>query len=295
VLLSYEPSERHLTDLRRAAPGLELRTARTLEEARTAIRDAEAVLGNRFFRESVDAARRLCWLQSGSHGVDLLLDVAPPLLTCAKGVYDDEIADHALALLLGLTRGIGSFDGWSPRSLRTLAGTRAVVLGWGGIGRTIARRLLAHGANVQGVRRHEGQGAWGVDRLDEALTGADILVAALPLTPATTRLIGAGRLARLALGAFVVNVGRGGTLDDEALFDALEAGRLAGVGLDVLEIEPPPPESRAWSLPGVLLTPHVARSRESGPRRWEPLFVENLRRWTDGEPLLNLVDRGAGY
>jgi phosphoglycerate dehydrogenase-like enzyme len=313
VLLMYEPSREHLDALRRAAPDARLHVAPDEPAARELIRDADAVLGNRWFLQTVPEARRLRWMQSGSHGVDVILEARPPLgdavLTCARGVYDDEVADHALALLTGLTRGLHRFRDdragaqWAPRPLRTLAGARAVILGWGGIGRATALRLIAFGVHVEGVRRrHEGApyreaGALvhGPETWRSALRGADILVAALPLTPATRHFVGAEALARLAPGALVVNVGRGGTVDDEALLDAVAGGHLAGAGLDVLEHEPPPPGSRAWTLPEVLLTPHVARSREQPPFRWEKLFEENLRRYAAGEPLLNVVDREAGY
>jgi phosphoglycerate dehydrogenase-like enzyme len=309
----YEPSPTHLEGLRRAAPGARLEVARDEAAARELIAGAEAVLGNRWFLQSVERARRLRWMQSGSHGVDLILAADPPLgdavLTCARGVYDDEIADHTLGLVLALTRGLHrsrddrARQAWEPRPLRTLAGGRALILGWGGIGRSVAARLRACGMTVEGARRrHAGPPALDADTLvhgpdtwREALHGADVLVLALPLTPETRHAVGAEELARLAPGAVVVNVGRGGTLDDEAVFDAVESGRLGGAGLDVLEVEPPPAGSRAWSLPDVLLTAHVARSRETPPFRWEPLFEENLRRFAAGEPLLNVVDREAGY
>ena len=310
VLLMYDPPADHLGQLRAAAPGARFHVARDEPSARELIRDAEVVLGNRWFLQTVDRARRLRWMQSGSHGVDVILAADPPLgdavLTSARGVYDDEIADHAMALLLALARGIHRFRDardWEPRALRTLSGGRAVVLGWGGIGRAAGRRLVAHGMTVEGVRRrHDGPPAaedgalvHGPGTGRAALDGADVLVLALPLTRETRHLVGADELGRLAPGALVVNVGRGGTLDDEALFDAIESGRLGGAGLDVLEIEPPPAGSRAWTLPDVVLTPHVARSRESAPFRWEGLFAENLRRYAAGEPLLNVVDREAGY
>ena len=310
VLLMYEPPPDHLDRLRAVAPSARFSIARDEAGARELIRDAEVVLGNRWFLQSVDEARRLRWMQSGSHGVDLILAADPPLgdavLTCARGVYDDESADHAMALLLALTRGNHRYRDardWRPLPLRTLAGARAAVVGWGGIGQAVGRRLLAHGMQVEGVRRRHAGGprpedgvvVHGPQTWTEALDGADVLVLALPLTEETRHLVGARELARLAPGALVVNVGRGGTLDDEALFDAIEAGRLGGAGLDVLEEEPPPPDSRAWSLPDVVLTPHVARSRESAPFRWEALFEENLRRYVAGEPLLNVVDREAGY
>jgi phosphoglycerate dehydrogenase-like enzyme len=252
-------------------------------------------------------------MQSGSHGVDVILAADPPLgdavLTCARGVYDDEIADHALGLVLALSRGLHRARDdrpgrtWEPRRLRTLAGGRALILGWGGIGRAVAVRLRACGMTVEGARRRhdgppvfrEGTLVHGPRTWRAALDGADVLVLALPLTGETRHAVGAPELARLAPGAIVVNVGRGGTLDDDAVFDAVESNHLGGAGLDVLEVEPPPAASRAWTLPDVLLTPHVARSREAPPFRWEPLFEENLRRYAAGEPLLNVVDRGAGY
>jgi phosphoglycerate dehydrogenase-like enzyme len=299
VVLMYEPSAAHLERLRRAAPAARLSVAGDEAAARSLIAGADAVLGNRWFLQSVERARRLRWMQSGSHGVDVILAADPPLgdavLTCARGVYDDEVADHALALTLTLARGVHrsrddrATRGWTARPLRTLAGGRAVIVGYGGIGRALGARLESCGMSVVGVRRR-GPANW-----REALDGADVLALALPLTPATRHLVGAEELARLAPGALVVNVGRGGTLDDDALFDAIESGRLGGAGLDVLEVEPPPAGSRAWSLPDVVLTAHVARSRETPPFRWEPLFEENLRRFVAGEPLLNVVDREAGY
>jgi phosphoglycerate dehydrogenase-like enzyme len=122
-----------------------------------------------------------------------------------------------------------------------------------------------------------------------------ILVLALPLTQETRGIVGHAELSALPDGAFVVNVGRARTLDEDALFAALACGRVAGAALDVLDEEPPARESRAWSEAGLLLTPHVARSPEKPPFRWEPLFVENLRRFVAGEPLLNVVDIRAGY
>jgi phosphoglycerate dehydrogenase-like enzyme len=215
-----------------------------------------------------------------------------------------------LALVLALARGVHYARDeqrehrWVRRPLTTLVGTRALVVGWGGVGRGIARRLAALGVRVEGMRRRShgnslddesGFVVWGPTTWRGTLPVTDSLILALPLTRETYHLVGAKELAALPPHALVVNVGRGGTLDDEALLEALRAGRLAGAGLDVLESEPPPPDHQAWSEPRLLLTPHVGRSPESPPFRWEPLFVENLRRFRLGVPLLNVVDREAGY
>jgi phosphoglycerate dehydrogenase-like enzyme len=167
----------------------------------------------------------------------------------------------------------------------------------------IARRLAALGARVEGVRRnHRGAAmddagfpVWGPDGWRARLPHVDLLFMALPLTPETRSLVGRAELAALPRHARLVNVGRGGTADEAALLEALAAGRLAGAALDVLEEEPPSADFAGWAEPRLIVTPHVARSVESPPHRWEPLFVENLRRFASGEPLCNVVSREAGY
>lgn len=314
VLLNYSPSPEHLAALQAAAPRAEIVVARGEPEAAELVGEAEAMLGNRYLLQSLPHARRLRWVQSNSAGVDLILANAGGrlrgvTLTCSKGVYDDEVADHALALVLGLARGLHlardaqRAHRWERRSLPALAGRRALVLGWGGVGRAIARRLHGFGVTVQAARRtHDGAPApdgsclvHGPATWRGALPRTDLLIAALPLTAKTRDLVGRDELAALPEEAIVVNVGRGGTVDDDALLAALAEGRLHGGGLDVMADEPLPPGHPAWDEPRLLVTPHVARSRESPPFRWEPLFVENLRRYAKGKPLLSAVDQEAGY
>jgi phosphoglycerate dehydrogenase-like enzyme len=312
----YEPLPAHFAVLREAAPGAELIVARGEAEARAAFPTADAVLGNRWFLQSLRAAagqHRLRWMQSNSVGVDYILsagdDLAGVTLTCARGVYDDEMAEHALALLLALVRGLPGFVDqqrtgvWRRGPLRTLRGMRGLILGWGGVGCAAAGLLAGAGARVEGARRglprpetdSRGFPVWTPLTWRERLPEMDFLLLALPLTAETRRLVGAAELARLREGALVVNVGRGGTLDDDALLEAVRSGRLAGAALDVLEEEPPAPGSPLWREPRILITPHVARSAETAPFRWEGLFVENLRRFCAGEPLLNVVDPARGY
>jgi phosphoglycerate dehydrogenase-like enzyme len=300
VLLMYPPSAEHEGALREAAPSASFVAAADEPSAARLIRDAEVVLGNRFFLQSLPQAQRLRWMQSNSAGVDLILRAGPALdgilLTNARGVYDDEVADHAVALVLALARGIHvARDAqrerrWEPMRLATLRGRRALVLGWGGIGRGIARRLRAFGVEVEGVRRRvpDGPDADGflvhaADGWRSRLPETDILVLALPLTRETRDLVGAQELTALPPRAVVVNVGRAQTLDEDALLAALRDG------------SPAAPEHPAWDALNLLLTPHVARSREEPPYRWEPLFVENLRRFAADEPLVNVVDVHAGY
>jgi phosphoglycerate dehydrogenase-like enzyme len=313
VLLMYRPHSAHEEALRRAAPAARFETAQDEGSAAELIRDADVVLGNRYFLQSLPHARQLRWMQSNSAGVDLILTAGAALdglvVTCARGVYDNEVADHAVALVLGLARGLHHardaqlMRRWKRSPLTTLRGRRALVLGWGGIGRGIARRLEGFGVEVTGVRRRisqpkvepEGLVVLPPDAWRARLPETEILVLALPLTHETRRVVGRVELSDLPDGALVVSVGRAQTLDEKALLDALAAGRLAGAALDVLDEEPPGPDHRAWSESRLLLTPHVARSPEQPPFRWEPLFVENLRRFVAGEALLNVVDIHAGY
>jgi phosphoglycerate dehydrogenase-like enzyme len=311
----YPPSPSHLEALEDAAPGARFLWARDEPSAQRLIRNAEVVLGNRYFLQALPFARQLRWMQSNSMGVDRILtgagsELRQITLTCARGLYDDEMADHALALLLGtarnlhLARDAQQGGRWPRWSLPTLAGRQAMILGWGGIGRAIARRLAAFQVRMHAARRsHQGPPApnengyviHGPGTWREVLPATDLLIMALPLTPETRHLVGQEELAALPPDAIVVNIGRGATLDERALFQTLAQGRLWGAGLDVLETEPPPADHRIWRERRILLTPHVGRSLEEPPYRWEPLFVENLRRYVNKEPLLNVVDQEVGY
>jgi phosphoglycerate dehydrogenase-like enzyme len=315
ILLMYMPSPEHITALERAAPGTVMAVARDRETAVREIADADAVLGNRHILEALPHARRLKWIQSQWAGVDDILTeggdrIRDVVITTVRGVYDDEIAEHAVALVLALARGLHTARDdqrerrWRRRLLRQLAGMHVLVLGWGGIGQGIARRLASFNLRVEGMRRgHTGKPVHdeagflirGPETWRDVLGKVDVLVMTLPLTRETRRIVGAKELTMLRPEAFVVNVGRGGTLDEESLLAALREGRLAGAALDVLEEEPPGPDHPMWGEPKVILTPHVARSDEHPPYRWEPLFVENLRRFAAGERLLNAVDPVRGY
>jgi len=176
------------------------------------------------------------------------------------------------------------------------------IIGLGTIGQEVAKRAHAFGMRVTGIRRRITEPALpfvhhvaGPDQLDDALTDCDVLVIAAPFLATTERLIDAGRLARLNHGAVVVNVARGKIVDEAALIAAIQSGHLGGAVLDVFEHEPLDPASPLWSLPNVIISPHVSGVR---PDHWDDaiaLFSENLRRFDRGEPLLNVVDLSAGY
>jgi phosphoglycerate dehydrogenase-like enzyme len=271
---------------------------------------AEVIVGFRPLREGATRARHLRWVHSMGAGVEnLCRDVAgTDIIVTNSHVHGDVIAEHVMALALAHARrlpaalarqaeGRWARDGAVGTVLR---GRTLGVVGLGTIGTEVARRAAAFGMRVWGVRR-SGAPVAGVDRvvapdrLDEVLRLADYLALTLPLTPETRGLIGARELALLPRGAFVVNVGRGGLVDETALAEAIAAGRLGGAGLDVFEQEPLPASSPLWRLPGVIITPHVGGSSPGFLDRAVPFFCENLKRYLSGEPLLNRVDVTRGY
>lgn len=267
------------------------------------------------------AAARLRWIHSPAAGVGGMLFPAlvesPVLLTNSRGLSAETIAEHVLAVTLALFRGLpAALEGQRRREwrqaelagppLRMIAGSRVLVVGLGAIGRAAAARFHVLGARVSGIRRRiGGPPPPGVEQVapPEALLAllpdADVVVLAAPQTSETRRLIGRRELAAMRREALLVNVGRGALVDEAALAEALAAATpvygIAAAALDVFEEEPLPRESPLWDLPNVLITPHVAGFR---PRHWEAVravFAANLRRFEEGQPLLHVVDKHAGY
>ena len=226
------------------------------------------------------------------------------------GAYGPAISEHIVMVLLMLLRRMpeyqaalsqGQWPCYTP--VRSIAGSRAVLLGTGDVGSHTARRLKALGARVTGVCR-SGRSAepafdrvLPVSRLESALPQADALILALPATPETIGILSRERLALLPPTAYVVNVGRGSAIDQDALVEALRAGRLAGAALDVMTPEPLPAGHPLRTCPNTILTPHVSGNMALGLTcdLDVELFLRELARYAAGEPLANLVDRARGY
>jgi phosphoglycerate dehydrogenase-like enzyme len=176
------------------------------------------------------------------------------------------------------------------------------IIGLGSIGMEVARAAAGFGMRVSAIRKHVDQprpdvvdAVFPPDRLHDLLAVSDVVVLSAPLTPDTRELIGPAALSAVKRGALLVNIGRGKLIDDQAVVAALKDGRLGGAALDVFTREPLDPASPFWDLPNVIVTPHVSGAMED---YWTPLvalFAENLRRLEKGEPLLNVVDKRAGY
>jgi len=272
--------------------------------------DAEIIMGFRPLREGALRARHLRWIHAIGAGVEnLCQDVAGTEIRVTNShVHGDAIADHVFAFILSHTRRLREAHDfqavrrWVHRELlgTPLAGRTIGVLGLGTIGVSVARRVVAFGMRVVGTKRRP-EPIPGVERvlppdeIDAVLREASVLALTLPLTPATRGILGARELALLPEGAFVVNIGRGGQIDEAALVAALQSGRLGGAGLDVFADEPLPPDSPLWTTPRLMITPHVAGDFPGYMDRMVPLFCENLSRYRAGQPLQNVVDTALGY
>jgi len=289
-------------------------------EALDAIVDAEVYFGFGITRPLFVTARRLKWVHSAAAGVRGALFpemlASPVRLTNSAGIHAIPIAETVVGGLLYLLRGLDMAveqqreRRWDMSRfvaddsvLRELGDCRALIVGTGGIGSEVARRLAVFGSRCVGVRRHPARGApagfervVGPESLDDELPAADVVVLAAPLTTETTGVLDAQRIGYLRPGAIVVNVARGALLDEDALAAAVITGRLRGAVLDVFSKEPLAADSPLWQLRSVLITPHVS---PVSPGRFWPrqldLFLDNWRRYLNGAPLRNVVDKRAGY
>lgn len=225
-------------------------------------------------------------------GVDWITSTMPAnaVLCNARGVHEDSTSELTLAGILAMMKHIPRFVRfqenltWAHQRVQGLAGRRAVVLGYGAIGRAVGSRLEAFGVEVQGVTSSGRDGTMRLSAMDGALALCSILVITLPLTPQTAGIVDSRLLAKLPDGALVVSVGRGPSLDQSALESELVSGRLSSF-LDVSDPEPLPPDSPLWRLPNVLITPHVGGDSEAFPRLASRLVARQMSQYLAGGPL----------
>jgi phosphoglycerate dehydrogenase-like enzyme len=224
---------------------------------------------------------------SGAHGVPIAEYVAGVVLQHFKRFEEMRAAQAQARWLAGFT-------------FRELRGSRVGIIGLGDLGRSIARVLAAFGVDLRGLRRSgqpcpEVANVFGPTQLRTFLAGLDVLVIAAPLTRDTVGLIGPAELACLAPGALLVNVGRAPIVDESALLQALQSGRLGGAALDVFSVEPLPPDAPLWHAPNVFISPHCADATPQSLERGFLILMDNLERFARGQPLENVVDRELGY
>jgi phosphoglycerate dehydrogenase-like enzyme len=274
---------------------------------------------------------RLRWVHSATAGVERVLTPATLArgltITNARGVFSRPIAEYVVAMILAVSRRVpGILELQRERTWQPLEGVEMGeltigIVGFGSIGRTVARLAGALGARVVATRRNPGQAKgpeWSSDEspadsdaTDAGASGAEVLggpnaltdllgqsdfvVLALPLTPETEGIMGADALATMGRGAWLINIARGRLVDERALERALREGRLGGAILDTFREEPLPADSPLWTVPNLIVTPHTSWSSSAALDRSVALFAANLERYRRGERLLNVVDPALGY
>jgi len=256
-------------------------------------------------RTSWPAADALRWVHTASAGVDRLmfdeLLASDVVVTNSRGVFDTPMAEYVLGLVLAYAKDLPHTvrlqdrGEWRHRETETVAGSTAVVVGGGPIGEAIAALLRAVGLRVRLVGRTARPGVHAAEELPGLLGDADYLVLAAPLTDRTRGMVNASSLALLPPRARLINVGRGALVVQDDVVAAIRAGTLAGAALDVFEVEPLPADSPLWTLPGVLVSPHMSGDAIGWRQSLVELFADNLARYRAGRPLRNMVDKTHGY
>jgi D-2-hydroxyacid dehydrogenase (NADP+) len=313
VLLCTDTAwERYADQFRAAAPGLQVValsgddtvTAGDLERINVAFFSGDSYPGRTVsFIGACLNAPNLRWLHTFSAGVDSPVFASfvrrGARLTTSSGASARPIAQTVVLMILGLSRDMPAWslaqraNEWAPHIGEEVEGANIAIIGMGPIGDETARLAIALGMNVVGCRRSvrgdEPCETRTFDALGELLGWADYIVLALPLTPETTGLIGAEQLAAMKPTSRLINVGRGGLIDEPALIDALAGGRLGGAGLDVFAVEPLPADSPLWAMPNVIITPHNSGATELANHRGTQIFIDNLGRYATSQPLRNEV------
>lgn len=289
-------------------------------EARSAIHGAEIYFGLGLPHDLLLAGLgggRLRWIHTGTAGVASLLHAelvdSSIVLTNSAGIHAVPIAETVVGMMLHFARGLdhavrAQHEGeWRPdiyersdAGIRELSAATLGIVGYGGIGRAVARRAHAFGMRTAALRRTPApddiaEMVTGDDALGRLLEMSDFVVLSVPATTETRGMIGPSELSRMRRGAVLVNVARGSVVDEAALLDALRSGHLRGAALDVFETEPLPRESPFWQLPNVLITPHVSGTSTRFWEREAELILDNVQRYVDGQNLINVVDPAAGY
>ncbi|MGA1195298.1 MAG: D-2-hydroxyacid dehydrogenase [Candidatus Latescibacterota bacterium] len=281
------------------------------------VTDADILIGSpgNLWEDVLKVSPNLRWVHISSAGVDRLVCPAflksNATLTCAKGdVVGPLLAEHAFALMLGLTRGIAlcvrdgrwnRHEGDAGKKVFEVGGKTLGLVGFGGVGQHLARMAKAFDMHVIALRRAvvgdepRDVTVWGNERFDDLLAQADVIVVSVPDTPETRGMFDRDAFVKMKKTALLITVGRGNTVKTDALVEALQKGEIAGAGLDVVDPEPLPDEHPLWQMRNVIITPHIAGNAPERAGRNQALVLENLQRFAQGEALISAVDKSAGY
>lgn len=315
ILIALQPDllskERH-SHIQSLKPEANIVVTEQAEEIEKVLDDIEIAAGH-FPIQMIPRAPRLRWVQQWGAGTDWLLhhpEIAKVdfILTNASGVHAIPISEHILAMMLAFarhlpeairaqekrewSRGMGSFE---------LANKTMLLIGVGAIGRRTAQIARAMGMHVIGMRRNpekslpEIDKMFSPDQLLDLLPRADFIVLTVPLTRETRAMLSREAFEHMKPTAYVINIGRGGTIDEPAMIEALRSGKIAGAGLDVFATEPLPPDSPLWEMENVIITAHYSGETPHYDERAIKIFMENLEHYVRGQPMKNVVDKQRGY
>ena len=318
VLVNVKLSDRQMDSLRRLSPQLDLVRELDPERARREMRDSEVILCFQL-PGPLQEAKSLRWIQLVSAGAEHILEAGVGatdiMVTTASGIHGTAMAEYTLGAMVMLARRMplvlreAERHQWNPSQLRTyygeeLWGKTLGILGLGAIGQRVAAVVRCVGMRAIGLRRSgaredlpEGlvDAVHGPQGLSELLAGSDFVLVSLPLTQETRGMLGEKELRTMKSSAYLINVARGGIVDESALVRALREGWIAGAVFDVFAQEPLPPNSELWDLPNLIITPHMAGATLPYLDRAAELFQENLKLYLAGQPLVNLLDKQRGY
>lgn len=316
VIIHNDRTEDMLPVLRQSHADLEIHECNSYGELPSAIEatEAEVIYSVRFAgtpnypREAVLAQGSLQWISVGGSGTDHLRPWDPRRLTVtnSSGVAADMMAEYALGAMLHFSQGIPGFLAakwrreWIAGSMDPVEGRTVLILGLGGTGQSVARKSKALGLRTLGVRArpqptpHVDE-VFGPDELPRLWQQADFIVICVPLLPSTTGLVDSAAFAAMKTSSVLVDVSRGGVVEERPLLEALQSGRMRGAALDVFNTEPLPPESPFWELENVIVTPHCSSVYEGWELKSVEMFARNLARYRTGQPLQNVVDPDRGY
>jgi phosphoglycerate dehydrogenase-like enzyme len=315
LLLHSDRPELFEPVIRARFPQIEISCCETYAAISAALRAAqpEIVLSHKFERQPYPGralvdAQSVRWIQVGGTGVDHFRPWLRDRLriTNSAGSPRIAIAEYVIGAIYALNHQLPDCfraqaeHKWVPRSIRVTEGGTVVVIGLGRIGRSICSKAKAAGLKVLGVRAHpeavpDVDEVFSPDRMKIALVQADYVVVAVPLTERTVDLLDADAIAAIKPGAVVINVSRGGVVNEPSLLRALQSGHVRGAVIDVFQTEPLASDSPFWQLGNVIVTPHIAGFFDGWEKATVDIFCQNLDRWISGKPLLNEVDPDIGY
>ncbi|HEV2065272.1 MAG TPA: D-2-hydroxyacid dehydrogenase [Thermomicrobiales bacterium] len=313
ITVGKEITDENLVDLRSSFPDVIFSSVVAEPEA---ISEADAYIGRIAAEDYYRSGERLRWVHSTGAGIETIIAIpelvaSDIVVTNTRGAHAPFVAEHTFALILSLNRYLSKYAQDQREHhfhaygrgvpMESLYGKRMLILGMGNIGTAIARRALAFEMDVVGLDLRIPEQLGGeypilsMTHLDEELKTADVLVVTVPLTAETENLIDARRISELKPGAMVIGISRGKIINEAALAARLREGTLGGAGLDVYAEEPLPPDHFLWETPRLVMTPHCAPTSPDTRKREFEITRENIRRFVEGEPLLNVCDKVAGF